>query len=100
LQGTGGFDGAVLGAYSFLLRFFAPDADRLLLINLDVGRALGACPEPLLAPPDNMQWRLLWSSEDPNYGGHGTPLGIKENWMVPGYSALVLASEKISDESS
>ena len=30
-------------------------------------------PEPLLAPPAGRAWQLLWSSEDPRYGGDGTP---------------------------
>ena len=29
-------------------------------------------PEPLLAPPEDTLWDILWSSEDPRYGGSGT----------------------------
>ena len=32
-QGAGGFDGAVLGSKSFVLRFFSNHGDRLLLIK-------------------------------------------------------------------
>jgi maltooligosyltrehalose trehalohydrolase len=65
--------GVVLGERAFALRFFSPDfADRLLIVNL--GRQLTWQPatEPLLAPPRNRRWRLLWSSEDPRYGGQGS----------------------------
>ena len=53
----------------------ARDGDRLLLVNLgrDVPRAT-SLPEPLLAPPlDARAGASIWSSEHPDYGGHGTP---------------------------
>jgi maltooligosyltrehalose trehalohydrolase len=38
-----------------------------------------------------MRWQLLWSSEDPRYGGGGTaPLEDEENWHIPGHVAVVL----------
>ena len=50
-------------------------------------------PEPLLAPPPNATWRLVWSSHDPAYGGDGVrqPLD-SDGWFVQGRAALVLAS--------
>ena len=54
-QGAAGFDGAVLGANVFLLRFFDPVSDRLMVINLGVDFDFEPSPEPLLAPPENMQ---------------------------------------------
>jgi maltooligosyltrehalose trehalohydrolase len=89
-QGAGGIDGAVLAAKTFLLRFFDEDGDRLLLINLDVEFAFDPAPEPLLAPPEAMVWKILWSSEHPDYGGRAIP-EIEEKWRIPGYAALVLA---------
>ena len=69
-----GVDGAVLGAEAFVLRFFGADGDdRLLLVNLGPDLDLNPAPEPLLAPPDGAVWAVLWSSEDPRYGGAGTP---------------------------
>ena len=88
------FDGAVLGAEAFLLRFFGdqPDGDRLLLVNLGRDLKLSPSPEPLLAPPDNCEWRILWSSEDPAYGGDGTaPFDSEQNCTVPAHAAIVLA---------
>jgi maltooligosyltrehalose trehalohydrolase len=54
-----------------------------------------AIPEPLLAPVAGHDWRLLWSSEDPRYGGSGIPLPSEDGvWHVPGQSALLLASNQ------
>ena len=92
-QGEHGFDGAVLGPDSFLLRWFAADGlDRLLVVNLGCDLRLDPAPEPLLAPPEGKRWRVLWSSEDPAYGGGGTvEPDTDENWRLAGESALVLA---------
>src|SRR6185295_19952297 len=75
-QRPGGMDGAVLGSEAFVLRFFgAYSDDRLLVVNLGSDLHLAPAPEPLLAPPEGMDWTTLWSSEDPRYGGDGvTPL--------------------------
>jgi maltooligosyltrehalose trehalohydrolase len=86
--------GAVLGTTAFLLRFITDDDnDRLLLVNLGCDLPFHPAPEPLLAPPENARWQVLWSSEDPRYGGHGTPpLAIEsdDDWRVPGHAAVVL----------
>lgn len=90
----GRIDGAVLGASSFLLRFFHPRGDRLLLVNLGADRRFDAMPEPLLAPAAGRDWRLLWSSEDPRYGGTGTPEPAADApWTLPGQTALLLADD-------
>jgi maltooligosyltrehalose trehalohydrolase len=87
-----GVDGAVLGPEAFLLRFFgAESADRLLLVNLGVDLTLDPAPEPLLAPPADTLWRVLWSSDDVAYGGAGiAPLESRDNWRIPGHAAVVL----------
>ncbi len=91
-QRRGGVDGAVLGPEAFVLRFFGEHGqDRLLLVNLGLALALSPVPEPLLAPPEGMQWETCWSSEDPRYGGGGTPpLETEEHWQIPGQAAVVL----------
>jgi maltooligosyltrehalose trehalohydrolase len=93
----GGVDGAVLSAESFLLRYFGRDhGDRLLLVNLGRDLHLDPAPEPLLAPPQNSCWTVIWSSEDARYGGYGTyPPESEDNWRLPGNSAIVLRSEPI-----
>jgi len=90
---AGRLDGVVLGPASWVLRFFGPENDdRLLLVNLGVDQRLQSLAEPLVAPVEGHGWKIHWSSEDPRYGGSGTPpLGEWGNWLLPGHSALVLA---------
>ena len=93
---AGGIDGAVLSDGAFVLRFFAKDnaQDRLLLVNLGKDLSLSPAPEPLLAPPEGEEWRILWSSEHPRYGGQGVrPMRTDSEWVLTGHSALVLVSK-------
>jgi maltooligosyltrehalose trehalohydrolase len=86
-----GVDGAVLGPAAFVLRFFGPGGDRLIVVNLGADLALNPAPEPLLAPAADAVWTVLWSSEDPRYGGAGTPpLETKNNWRIPAHAAIAL----------
>lgn len=89
---AGGVDGAVLGDGAFVLRFFGEQGDdRLLLVNFDPDLHLEPMPEPLLAPPENKAWKIIWSSEDVRYGGSGTPpVGDDEPWVLPGQAAIAL----------
>jgi maltooligosyltrehalose trehalohydrolase len=91
-QRSGGVDGAVLAGEAFVLRFFGDRGDdRLLVVNLGIDLRLEPAPEPLLAPPENRVWDVQWSSEDPRYGGTGTPpVDGPHNWRVPGHAAVVL----------
>jgi maltooligosyltrehalose trehalohydrolase len=91
-----GVDAAVLSEECLLLRFFGEaDDDRLLLVNFGRDLHLDPAPEPLLAPPDGMTWQTLWSSEDPRYGGTGTPrLESKDNWRIPGHAAVAMHPTK------
>lgn len=88
-------DGAVLAPEAFVLRFFgAAGDDRLLFVNYgpDVNR--GSFAEPLIAPTDGAEWRLMWSSEDKKYGGSGiAPVEDDKGWHLTGHSALVLRAE-------
>jgi maltooligosyltrehalose trehalohydrolase len=92
-QQAGTVDGAVLGDRALVLRFFAPNGkDRLLLINLGVDTMLGPVPEPLLAPQPGTTWQVLWSSENPRYGGTGAlPVENESGWLMIGKSAVILA---------
>ena len=95
-QGGNGFDGAVLMQSILVLRFFGANGqgDRLLLINLGVDSACDPAPQPLLAPPENSQWKILWSSERPAYGGRGTAeLQTNGPWRIQGYAATLLTSQ-------
>jgi maltooligosyltrehalose trehalohydrolase len=86
-------DGAVLSEAAFALRFFGNGGDdRLLLVNLGADIRLGPLPEPLMAPPAGQRWRLLWSSEDPRYGGGGAKsVESVHSWFIPGKSAFVFS---------
>lgn len=84
-------DGAVLSPDAFLLRFFGEVEELLVIVNFGLDLHLSPAPEPLLAPPDNNEWDVLWSTEDPRYGGDGTPqLDTVEGWEIPGHAAVVL----------
>ncbi|HKW48531.1 MAG TPA: malto-oligosyltrehalose trehalohydrolase [Gemmatimonadaceae bacterium] len=88
-------DGSVLGERAFVLRLFGErrELDRLIAVNL--GQRLQAEPlaDPLIAAPNRMVWRTMWSSEDPVYGGCGTPpLDSDEGaWILPAESTVLLA---------
>jgi maltooligosyltrehalose trehalohydrolase len=86
-------DGAVLSAHAFMLRFFGgDDGDRVLIVNLGSDLNRPSIAEPLLAPPVDREWSVIWSSEDPRYGGTGMPdLWPKGCWHIPAESAVVLA---------
>jgi maltooligosyltrehalose trehalohydrolase len=87
------FDGAVLAPDAFVLRFFCEDHkdDRLLVVNLGRDLVFNPAPEPLLAPPEQGAWSVLWSSDSAKYGGNGTPaLDSDLNWIIPAQCAVVL----------
>lgn len=100
-QGEHGLDGAVLSSSAFVMRFFSADHqnDRLLVVNLGIDLNLNPAPEPLLGPPASTEWKILWSTEDPRYGGCGTaPLDSDENWNIPARAAVVLKPARIKVE--
>ena len=95
-QQPGGRDGAVLAAEAFALRFFADDhdreRDRLLLVNLGPLLRMPSVAEPLLAPAADATWEIEWSSEDPRYGGRGTPPTMtRAGVWLPDHAAVLLA---------
>ena len=84
----------MLGRTAFLVRFLGEEGDdRLLLVNLGPDLRLRAAPVPDLAPPGR-RWSLMWSSEDPRYGGSGHgPIESDRGWVVPGRAAVVLSAQ-------
>ena len=95
--GAYGLDGAVLGPQTFVLRLFGATAadgapgDRLLVVNLGGQCELRLFPEPLLAPPLRTRWTVLWTSEDPLYGGGGYgDVLAPDAWRIPAECTVVL----------
>ena len=89
--------GAVLGPEAFLLRFLgAAGDDRLIVVNLGPTLPLYPMPEPLLAPPQGMRWKLLCHSEEPRWGGSGMiePDG-EHGWRLPAHALAVLAPVRL-----
>ena len=96
VQRAGAVDGAVLAPEALVLRYLAdrPGDERLLCVNLGSDLEAASFPEPLVAPPDGRTWRVRWSSEDPRYGGTGTPEVVGERgWLLPGHAAVVFEPE-------
>ena len=88
-------DAATLSEHSFVLRWFDEEhGGRLLVVNLDRELPLTPPAEPLLAAPQDAMWQLLWSSEDPRYGGHGVAMPVADDglgeWRLPAQSAVLL----------
>lgn len=89
----GSVQGAVVADRCFVLRFESDDGDRLLLVNLGAELHPQVLPEPLLAPPDERGWRLVWSSDSPRYGGRGTPeVETADGFRIPPETAVVLGA--------
>jgi maltooligosyltrehalose trehalohydrolase len=85
--------GAVVADEAFVLRYFGEDGDdRLVLVNLGRDYDWAPMTEPLAIPPEGFRWHLLWSSEDPKYGGWGTRAFDEQKWYLQGHAAIVLAS--------
>ena len=88
-------DGAVLTDNAFLLRYFGErrELDRLLIVNFGPREHAAPLAEPLAAPPEGMLWRPIWSSEDPLYGGCGTPAVDSDDggwWLLPEATVLLV----------
>jgi maltooligosyltrehalose trehalohydrolase len=92
-------DGAVLGSRALALRFFGGAAgDRLLVLSLNDDLDLAPMAEPLLASPTG-RWRLLFSTEDPQYGGSGVLAHWHpEQWRVSADSAQLFTSMPSEDQ--
>jgi maltooligosyltrehalose trehalohydrolase len=101
-QGAADTDFAVLAERSLLMRWFDQQhGDRLFIVNIDQEQCFAVVPEPLLAPPADCEWTLMWSSEDVRYGGHGIAHPNEQGrggvWRLQGRCAVLLQAK---DESS
>src|SRR2546430_659718 len=61
-------DTARLGDDCLAVRYFDDGGDdRLVLVNFGVDLHLKPVAEPLLAPPQERRWEMLWHSNAPRY---------------------------------
>jgi maltooligosyltrehalose trehalohydrolase len=91
-------EGAVIGPEAFLLRWFdVENDDRLAVFNLGRDIDFYGIAEPLIAAPPNRRWDVLWSSEEPEYGGTGTPAFSDRNWHLPGHTAIIFGAKSLGD---
>lgn len=83
-------DGALLSPEVCLLRFFGEEGDdRLIVCNFGPDYPMSGIAEPLYAPPAQKKWRILFASENPLYGGIGSPEVKETKWVLASHSALV-----------
>ena len=95
-EARGGLDTATLSDQAFLIRFYdSAGEDRLLVMNFGSDLSPRVFPEPLLAPPEGRTWGLVWSSEDPSYGGGGIRSPENEDgvWHFAGHAAVFLRAD-------
>jgi maltooligosyltrehalose trehalohydrolase len=84
-------DGAVLTERGFVLRWYGPGRELLLVVNLGRHCFEIAGSEPLLACGRDEAWALSWSSEHPDYGGSGVVSPLTESgWGLPALCAVLL----------
>lgn len=92
-QEKSAIEGSVIGAEAFALRWYSEDGDdRLLLVNLGRDCDWQPLSDPLAAAPRDRRWQMVWSSEDPRYGGSGTAKLDARQWHVPGHTAVLVAA--------
>jgi maltooligosyltrehalose trehalohydrolase len=85
----GTLDAAVLSDFCLVIRYWNEAGERLLVVNLGPDLFRKYMAEPLVAPPEGMDWSPIWSSEDLQYGGNGAPqFEDEEGWHVAGESAI------------
>jgi maltooligosyltrehalose trehalohydrolase len=88
-------DGALIAEHCLLLRYWPErgraEEARLLVVNLGDDVDLPELAEPLLGT-ESGGWQTLFSSEDPKYGGSGSPPFEDEGgWHMAAKSAIYLA---------
>ncbi len=82
---------STLGERALALRWPGPDAPLLLIVNLGSEQRELDTSTPLLACARDARWALLWSSEQPEYGGSGavSPYSA-QGWQLPAVCAALL----------
>ncbi|MEX2141499.1 MAG: malto-oligosyltrehalose trehalohydrolase [Pirellulales bacterium] len=93
-QEAANIHGMVLAPEAFALRYAGLHSDdRLVIVNLGRDLFWTTSAYPLLAPPYGADWKLMFSTGDPKYGGPGVAAVDMREWHLPGHAALVLRPE-------
>lgn len=75
-----------------LIRYVGRTSGRLLIVNFGDDYT-SPMNDPLYAPRPGSAWSALWSSEQPQYGGHGDVLHTDAGpWLIRAASAALLAN--------
>ncbi|MFT4171165.1 MAG: malto-oligosyltrehalose trehalohydrolase [Rhodocyclaceae bacterium] len=89
-QDRGIVDVHVFSDHALAVRWNLPGAEVLLMLNLGIAMPHLPTSAPLLADPPGRRWRMLWSSEDVDYGGSGAIDPRRPHaWHLPGLCAVV-----------
>jgi maltooligosyltrehalose trehalohydrolase len=89
-------DGSVLSDDSFCYRFLSPSGDADLLAIMNLGEDQEIFPsDPLLAPPTDRRWSVVWTSEDVAWGGSGgaPPEDAEGHWSLTAESLVLLEAK-------
>jgi maltooligosyltrehalose trehalohydrolase len=85
-------DGAILSPDAFCFRFIGSARGDLLAV-MNLGEDQEILPsDPLLAPPADCRWRVIWNSEDLAWGGAGSgpPEDAGGRWCLTAESLVLL----------
>ncbi len=88
-------DGAVLASDAFCFRFLGSARGELLaVVNLGEDQEV-FLSEPLLAPPTDGEWKVVWDSEDARWGGAGSspPEDAEGRWRLTARSLVLLEAK-------
>ena len=91
----GVFDAAAIDTRALVMRIEADGRpDRLLVVNFGPAFDVSGVSEPLVAPPDDRGWRVIWHSERPAYGGAGMAPPEPLRLEIPGQAAVLLGAHE------
>jgi maltooligosyltrehalose trehalohydrolase len=87
--------GTVVDDTAFVVRFATGTGhDRLLAVSLRTSFDAGVLADPLVAPLEGKSWRVVFTTDEPKYGGLGrAPVTGDGHIPILGGSAVVLAPE-------
>jgi maltooligosyltrehalose trehalohydrolase len=77
-----------------LVRYRSALGERLIVANLGADQ-VSPMNDALFAPVPGHVWQILWSSEEPIYGGGGTIAVAKGPWRLTGSSGLILTMVRV-----